>query len=97
MWVSTTPTRHPEPITCRKELTGLRAKKKTIDPANSMHADTNASSALSNVAFIPISISGCEICEKYRDHFLFLTMREARKNNYSLSLLEWQATRDQVI
>jgi hypothetical protein len=53
--VSTTITRHPAPSSCKKEVTVFARTKRTADPANSMHTSTNASRAISKVAFIMLT------------------------------------------
>ncbi len=46
--------RHPAPNSCKNEATVFVLEKRTADPANSMHAGTNASRAICNVVLIAL-------------------------------------------
>jgi|ERR1700736_982346 hypothetical protein len=54
MWVSTTRTKHPAPISCKREHTVFALKNKIVEPENSIDAGSKATNALSSRAFMPV-------------------------------------------
>jgi len=51
-----------------EELTVFLRKNRSNEPQNSMHADTSATSALSNVAFIAFRRLTCDYADKLNGH-----------------------------